>query len=156
MDRVLLHRGTARTLADRKAVRASRELQDLGRYERVVEDEIRFGQTACGLQREQLGIAWTRADEGDEAGHDATSVAAMPLSAYRRLSPRRRSGRRSPIGTPAARCSCRNRWAASTHVSTSSGTSASSPSRRSPASAGARPSVETAMVTPPLRNTPPA
>ena len=40
-------------------------------------------------------------------------------------------------------------------VSRSSGSTASSPSRNSPASAGAWPSVEIASVTPPLRTTPP-
>ena len=156
VDGLLLDRRATSALADGKAVRAPRELQRLGRHQRVVEDQVRLSQPAGGLEGEQVGIPGTRADQRDETAHGLTSVASAPLDAYRRFSARSRSGRRSPIGTPAARCSCRSRPGRDDPASMSSGTSASSPSRRSPASAGARPSVETAIVTPPRRKTPPA
>ena len=58
------------------------------------------------------------------------------------------SGRRSSIGTPARFQCSRARRDTSSHASTSSGSSVSSPSRRSPASAGALPSVEIATSHP--------
>ena len=69
MDRVLADAGPAGTLADEEPARARREGQSLGRDERVVQHEVRFGEAAGGTQRQQLRVARSRADEGDEAGH---------------------------------------------------------------------------------------
>src|SRR5205085_182873 len=117
-------------------------------HQRVVQDQIRAAEPVDRAQREQVWIAGACADQRDETSH--------ATSRYSSLSARSSSGLRRARATPSAFQWVRSSCATSAQDSRSSGSSACSASRSRPASAGARPSVDTATVTPPLRNTPPS
>ena len=69
MDLLLGDVVAAGALADVEAARLAGEVQHGGIDQRVVEDEVRLGQTARRLAGEQVGIAGAGADERDEAAH---------------------------------------------------------------------------------------
>ncbi len=76
MDRVLADGVTVVALADVEPLRATRQLDDGGRHERVVEHEIRVAQDRQRLARQQSRIARPRAHERHVTLHDTTSAFA--------------------------------------------------------------------------------
>jgi hypothetical protein len=67
VDGGLIDRGGSRALSDVDPTRSGGEIDDGLGDEGVVEDEIRFSQAEEGPYGEELGVARTRADEGDES-----------------------------------------------------------------------------------------
>src|SRR5205823_3842649 len=148
LDGLLLDGVTSGALADICPARLRSVTKSGAIHQRVVQDQIRVAEPVDRAQREQVGIAGACADQRDETSH--------ATSRYSSLSARSSSGLRRARATPSAFQWVRSSCATSAQDSRSSGSSACSASRSKPASAGARPSVETATVTPPLRNTPPS
>ena len=80
IDDRLIGRGTACPLADRQLAGAGRKGEHLVRHQRIVQHEIRFGEKARRLQRQQISRSRPRADEIDGSGHHAASR-IMPAAA---------------------------------------------------------------------------
>ena len=122
VDELLAHRGPAGTLADEDALRRGRQLERRRIDERVVEHDFRLGETLRRLAGQEIEIAWSGADERDEAAQFGAH-AGSTRDAYRRLSASSSSGRRSAIGTRSASQLRRSSCASAIHRSRSSGSS---------------------------------
>src|SRR5581483_8174980 len=147
-DRVLRQRMAAGALADKKLLGLARVLQNARVDQRVIQHEIGRSQLRDRRPRQQTWVA--------RSGTNQRHVTTYPHdpSRYNLLSASSSRGLRCSIGTllrfHSVRCSC----AASSQRSTSAGSRRSIASRNNAVSAGARPSVEIAMVTPARRTTP--
>ncbi len=158
VEDVLRDRLPAGALADEEPARVRRVDAHLFGRERVVEDQVGLGQPPRAAHRDQVGAARPGADQRDATDGGCRAVIPRPSRVTRGVEAVQRLQQHRPALRPSAcRPTARRPAAAAPRRSSRTGRrarAASSPSRTSPASAGARPSVDTATVTPPRRNIP--
>src|SRR5207249_6223414 len=86
VDRVLTDRGATGAPADEDALGvAAGAIEDSHADRLVVEDDIGALQRLQGSQRQQIGIAWTGADQKDRAGTAVPIVGPFSGARERRL-----------------------------------------------------------------------